>query len=188
MARSRIAALLLVAACAVAAAGCGNKKAVTTHADTEGTYIDIGPLKYQVQISRLLNPNDPEDRGYLVDLPGGQRTLGRSDQWFAVFMLVQNGSEASHRVADDYAIRDTQGTVFRPVAMGTRNVFAYRVGTTLPPHVNLPLPDSPAGQNSIQGAMLLFKIPVANFENRPLEFEIRSSDVPNTTGTVDLDV
>jgi hypothetical protein len=187
MARRRI-ALLLVAACAMAAAGCGNKESVTTHADTEGTYIDVGPLKYQVQISRLLNPNDPEDRGYLVDLPPSQRRLGRGEQWFAVFMLVQNGSESSHRVADDYVIRDTQGTVFRPITMGRKNVFAYRVATTLPPHINLPLPDSPAGQNSIQGAMLLFKIPVANFENRPLVLEISSSDVPNVTGTVDLDV
>ena len=35
--------------------------------------------------------------------------------------------------------------------------------------------------------MLLFKIPVANFQNRPLELEIPPPD-GGATGTVDLDV
>ena len=52
----------------------------------------------------------------------------------------------------------------------------------------LPAPDSPAGQGSIQGALLLYKIPTANLENRPLELSIRSSAVPGETATVDLDV
>jgi hypothetical protein len=180
-------ALLTVAVCALAAAGCGDKQAVTLHGDTEGTYVDVGPLKYQVQISRLLNPYDPEDKGYLIDLPASQK-LGPKDQWFAVFMLVQNNGDKPQRSADRYVIRDTQGNEFRPVTMGTKNVFAYRQGQQVPGEGVLPLPDSPPGQNSIQGSMLLFKIPVADFENRPLELEISSSTVPNTTATIDLDV
>ncbi|MEA2252134.1 MAG: hypothetical protein QOI62_724 [Solirubrobacteraceae bacterium] len=178
--------LLLAAVAALAVAGCGNKHSPITHGATEGVYLDVGPLKYQVQISRLLNPFDPEDRGYLIDLPGSQ-SLGPTDQWFAVFMRVENGTDRPQRDASDYQIKDSEGTVFRPVQMGPSNVFAYRAGV-IPPRDTEPLPDSPAGQNSIQGALLLFKIPNANLENRPLELSIAPPSGSGPHGTVDLDI
>ena len=178
--------LLLVGLAAVAIGACGNKESHTLHAATEGEYVDVGTLKYQVQISRLLNPNDPEDRGYLVDLPAGE-SLGADDEWFAVFMRVENGSEHAAPVADQYEIVDTQENHYAPVQMGPKNVFAYR-GGTLGAHQVLPFSDSPAGENTIQGALLLFKIPVANFENRPLELRISSPQTTKDVGTVDLDV
>ncbi len=52
----------------------------------------------------------------------------------------------------------------------------------------LPKPDSPSGQGSIQGALLLFKIPTRNLENRPLELAIRTPAAPGKVATVDLDV
>jgi hypothetical protein len=179
--------LLLVLLAAVALAACGDKKAVTLHGDTEGEYVDVGPMKYQVQVSRLLNPFDPEDRGYLIDLPAGQ-SLGPKDDWFAVFMRVENGSENPGPVATQYEIVDTQDNKYTPVEMGRKNVFAYRPGT-LGAHQVLPFANSPAGQNTIQGAMLLFKIPVENFANRPLELRISPPPGAGTTvGTIDLDV
>jgi hypothetical protein len=184
--RARSLTLLLVAVASLALAACGNKEERTLHGDTEGTYIDVGPLKYQVQISRLLNPNDVEDKGYLTDLPADQ-TLAPDEQWFAVFMRVENTSDKAAPAATDYSIRDTEGKVFRPVTMGPKNVFAYRAATLQPKDI-LPLPGSPAGESTIQGAMLLFKIPVANFENRPLVLQIPSPSGGNETGTVDLDV
>ena len=48
--------LALAAASVLALAGCGNKVEVRTVAETEGIYIDIGELKYQVQLSRIINP------------------------------------------------------------------------------------------------------------------------------------
>ncbi len=184
--RARLVTSLLVAVAALALGACGDKQERTLHGDTEGTYIDVGPLKYQVQISRLLNPNDVEDKDYLIDLPADQ-TLGPDEQWFAVFMRVENDSDGAAPAATDYSIRDTEGNVYRPVAMGPKNVFAYR-GTTLQPKDVLPLPGSAAGENTIQGAMLLFKIPVKSFENRPLVLQIPSPNGGNETGTVDLDV
>jgi hypothetical protein len=184
--RARSLTLLLVAITALAVTACGDKEARTLHGDTEGSYIDVGNLKYQVQISRLLNPTDREDQGYLVDLPGGQQ-LGATDQWFAVFMRVENDSKQPGRAATDYDIRDTQGNVYRPITMGPKNVFAYRSAVLQPKDI-LPFASSPAGENTIQGAMLLFKIPVANFQNRPLVLEIHSPSGGNETGTVDLDV
>jgi hypothetical protein len=179
--------LLLVALAALVVGACGNKEARTLHADTEGVYVDVGALSYQVQISRLLNPANAEDHGYLIDLPAGQR-LGPSDQWFGVFMRVENGSHAAQRAADRYEIVDTQDNVYRPIQMGPKNVFAYRA-ETIGANQTLPLPDSPSGQNSIQGALLLFKIPVANFENRPLELRISPpAGTSSPVGTVDLDI
>lgn len=178
--------LLLVALAALAVGACGNKESRTLHADTEGEYIDVGPMKYQVQISRLLNPNDPEDRGYLIDLPSGE-SLGADDEWFAVFMRVENGSEDAGPVADNYEIVDTQENRYTPIQMGPKNVFAYRPAVLQPKDI-LPLPSSAAAEGTIQGSMLLFKIPVANFQNRPLELQIPSPQGGGETGTVDLDV
>jgi hypothetical protein len=178
--------LLLVALAALAVGACGNKVSRELHADTEGVYVDLGPMKYQVQISRLLNPASTEDRAYLIDLPTGE-TLGPDDEWFAVFMRVENGTKNPQRAAQDYEIVDTQENHYRPIQMGPKNVFAYRPDVIGSNQV-LPLPDSPAGQNSIQGAMLLFKIPVANFSNRPLELRISAPQVTKDVGTVDLDV
>jgi hypothetical protein len=184
--RRRTLVLLLVALSAVAVGACGNKQARVLHGSTEGAYLDIGELKYQVQISRLLNPTDPQDRGFLVDLPATAQ-LGPDDQWFAVFIRVQNETDKPQPVANDYKITDTQGTVFRPMVMGPRNVFAYR-GGFVPAKDTIPLPDSAAGENSIQGSLLLFKIPTRNLENRPLELAISTPTAPGQVGTVDLDV
>ncbi len=55
---TRLARLLVLSALAVAAfaaSGCGNKEDIRTVGETEGLYIDIGGLRYQVQISRYLN-------------------------------------------------------------------------------------------------------------------------------------
>jgi hypothetical protein len=184
----RLLASLAVAVLALAAAGCGNKEPTTLHGDTEGSYLDLGGLKYQVQISRLLNPNSVEDRAYLVGLNGAQRRLPSGQQWFGVFMRVENDGERKNvRAATDFQIVDTQNNKFRPIPLAPVNVFAYRGGTLNPADV-VPPPDSPAGQGSIQGSLLLFRIPVANFENRPLELRIRSSAAPGQTATVDLDV
>jgi hypothetical protein len=184
----RLLASLAVAVLALALAGCGDKEAETLHGATEGTYLDLGGLKYQVQISRLLNPNSIEDRAYLVGLNAAQRRLPAGQQWFGVFMRVENaGQQKNVRAATDFEIVDTQNNKFRPIQLAPVNAFAYRGGTLNPTDV-VPPPDSPAGQGSIQGSLLLFRIPVTNFENRPLELDIRSSAAPGKTASVDLDV
>ena len=54
--------MFLVLGAALALAGCGDKLETRTVGETEGLYIDVGDLKYQVQISRIINPYDVEDR------------------------------------------------------------------------------------------------------------------------------
>jgi hypothetical protein len=184
----RLLTSIAIAAVALGVSGCGNKEAETLHGDTEGTYLDLGGMKYQVQISRQLNPTSVEDRDYLVGIPRGQRQPAPGQEWFAVFMRVENDGDKPARAASDYRITDTQGNRFTPVKIAGENVFVYRGGGVLQPKAILPNPDSAPGQGSIQGSMLLFRIPTRDLENRPLELSIRTPDAPGKVATVDLDV
>lgn len=177
--------VLMSLALVVGLGACGNKKSRITHAETEGTYVDLGSLKYQVQISRPLNPQDVEDREYLR---GVSDTLGPTDEWFAVFIRVQNESHRFQRPATQYDIVDTLNNTFNPVSVDTKaNSFAYNpvpiAGSGL-----LPSPDSLPAQTSINGEMLLFKIPRTNLDNRPLVLQIHDPSNFQTFDTVNLDV
>ena len=135
-------------------------------ATTEGIYLDVGDLKYQVQISRQLNPTDREDSGYLVDLPADQQ-LGPDENWFAVFMRVENDTDKAEPADQRYSIMDTQGNVFQPIAMGPKNIFAYRAGRAAAQGRPAAARAAPAAENTIQGALLLFKIPVRQLREPP---------------------
>ena len=181
----RLLTSLAIVAVAVTVSACGNKQAETLHGDTEGTYLDLGGMKYQVQISRQLNPADVEDRAYLK---GVTDQLGTDDVWFAVFVRVQNDSDKVQRPATAYEITDTQDNTYDPVAIDLKlNDYGYApvpiVGKGL-----LPNPNSTAAQNSINGQLLLFKIPRANLDNRPLELKIHNPDDFQQVATVNLDV
>ena len=73
MSPRRLATVVALSALALGVGACGNKEDVVTHADTEGIYVDVGPLKYQVQNSRLLNPRAvPEDASFVRGVAGAQ--------------------------------------------------------------------------------------------------------------------
>jgi hypothetical protein len=181
----RTLAIAMSLALVASLSACGNKQKKTVKAETEGIYLDVGDLKYQVQISRQLNPADIEDRDYLHGV-GDQ--LGPEDVWFAVFVRVENESGKTQNPATQFDITDTEGHVFNPVAIDTKaNVFAYNpvpiAGKGL-----LPNTDATAAQNSINGQLLLFKMPRTTLDNRPLELKIHNPDDFQSFGTVNLDV
>ena len=183
----RLITLLALLALTGGLAACGTKEDVVTKGETEGTYLDVGPLKYQVQISRQLNPRDVEDRTFLVGLPKDERELPADSVWFAVFVRVENESEQAHFSADDFTIESTADETFEPVALGSVNTFAYKP-RNMPGKSTIPVIGSIPADIGINGALLLFKIPSKSLENRPLEFKIKSPDVPQAVGTVALDV
>jgi hypothetical protein len=180
----RLAALALLALAVLATAGCGNKTSVTTNASTESTYLDLGGMKYQIQMSRYLNGNDVEDKSYLAGVPTGVAP-GANEVWFGIWMRVENGSDKPLPVATDYTITDTQGNTYRPVPIdGKVNPFIYLSGPLQPGSV-LPDPDSAAGANNIQGSLILFKIKTDSLQNRPLILHITQG---GKTVTADIDV
>jgi hypothetical protein len=182
---------LLVLATAVLAVGalgaCGNKQDEITHSETEGNYLDLGGLKYQVQISRQLNAADREDKGYLIGLSPQDRRLPKDQTWYGIFIRVQNDGDDPQQAAQEFEIRDTQGNVLRPLALAPVNVFAYRPAR-IPAKGLIPALNSAPSDNTIQGSLLLFKIPYANLQNRPLEFEISDPANPSKKASVALDV
>jgi hypothetical protein len=172
--RARPLLLALVAAAALAAAGCGNKEEEVREGGTEGIYVTVNDLKYQVQISRILNPGEIEDQGYLRGLPEGEDLQPAADEvWFGVFMRVENDKEEPHATASEYEIEDTQGATFRPLEIPyEENLFAYDPADELGPGTVYPLLNSAASDNTIKGGLLLFKLKTDALYNRPLELKI----------------
>jgi hypothetical protein len=184
--RSLVLAALLTGL--IATAGCGAHSETSTQeaASSEGIYLHLGGLKYQVQISRYLNPADTEDSAYLKGLPSGV-TLSPRDIWFGLFMRVENDGGRSATAVSNYTITDTQDNTFRPVPLDTRvNAFAYRPQPLAPGSI-LPSADSVAGQGVIQGSLILFKLTEDDLQNRPLTLHIaEGSQGPSTSVALDL--
>jgi hypothetical protein len=175
---------LLAVALAALVSGCGETHPL--RADTEGVYLQLGPLRYQVEISRELNPRDLEDVSYLQGLRPTQAGLTPSQSWYGVWVLVENRSSAAQTPTADFTITDTEHTVYRPIFPNPTNRFAYQ-SYLLPGHGQIPGPEGAAYNGPTQGALILFKIRRASYDNRPLEFAI-TDPATGRTATTDLDV
>jgi len=184
----RSAVLVLAIVAALGGSACGteyNKGDQEKLAESEAHYLDLNGLKYQVQVSRQLNPRDVEDADYFRELPAEESTLPRGSVWFGVFIRVENESEEAIPSARTFLVEDTQGNEFEPVE--TENVFAYR-----PEMVRgrgyIPNQERLQAYAGSQGSLLLFKIPLASLDNRPLELTVKSPNDSRRTARVDLDV
>ena len=179
---------ILLATALVALAGCGGGTGVVTTAETEGLYLDINGLKYQIEMSRYMNEADDEDAEYLVGLPESTEPPAEDETWFGVWVRVENTSEDETRpAADTWEIHDTQENIYRPIPIDTDvNPFVFEP-VDVPPKTVIPLADTAAGQGPIQGSLLLFKLKVDSLQNRPLELKF-SNGGGGVEGTYDLDV
>lgn len=164
-----------IAAAALSLSACGNKTASLRGGETEGLLVNVGPLRYAVQISRQLNPAAiAEDRTFVSNIAPADRGLRPGQLWFAVFVRIENPTKQAHRPTTGFSIRDTQGNVFRPVQIGPGNPVAYSTAP-IPPEGVAPPPNSIAAQlGSINGYELLFKLPRDTLDNRPLTLRIKS--------------
>jgi hypothetical protein len=176
---------VLIALLATAFAGCGVEDYIH-EAETEGVYVDVGNLVYQVQLSRFLNPDDVEDREYLVGLPPGTTPQLPGDEiWFGVWMRVKNYTDETLTPSNDFTIVDTEENEFRPIPLADTNVFAYRP-TPLGPDEVKPKPDTAAASGPIQGSLILFKLTTDSLQNRPLKLEIEQAG--SESAEIDLDL
>ncbi len=139
--------------------------------EQENTYLELGGLKYQTQISRQLNELDVEDRDYLAGMSEQQRALTNDQVWFAVFVRVENDHTEPAQSSSDFSIVDTQEQRYRPVTIGEGNVFRYEPSVVQPGDL-IPAEGSLAFHGPTQGSLLLFKINRQSYENRPLELVI----------------
>ena len=187
----RVTSLLLVLLTAVALGACGNRESEpTTEGETEGIYVEVDGLKYQVQVSRQLNPLTVDDQSYLQGLAPEDRRLRPDEEFFALFLRVENEADRALPSAVDFEIRDTQENVYTPleyIQQDDQNFFAYRA-QMVPAGDRLPQPDTAPGERPPYGALVLFKVRRFSLDNRPLELIVKSRQVPQTEGTVNLDV
>jgi hypothetical protein len=178
----------------IAFAGCSDnshtKVTTGTYAGESGKnapYLNVGPLEYQVQLSRQLNPANSEDEGYLQGLTPEQAKLNPGEEWFAVFMQVYNTGESPHPASTNITISDTQGNKYLPIIPDQTNRYAYRAGV-VPAGAVLPPPGTTTSQGPTQGALILYKIKTVSLDNRPIEIKILNDADLAESASAELDV
>jgi hypothetical protein len=186
-------ALVLAVAAAAALGACGNadtRVTTGTYAGESGKnapYLNVGPLIYEVQLSRQLNPANVEDAAYLQGLTPAQSKLAPGEEWFAVFLQVFNHNTTPFPGATNITISDTQNNVYSPIVPDQTNAFAYR-GGLVPGNGQIPAPETIADNGGTQGALVLYKIAVVSLDNRPLTVHIVAPGEPTETASATLDV
>jgi hypothetical protein len=188
-----LAALLLAVAAGATLAACGDSHKVVTRGDNTGaggvntSYLTVGNLQYQVEVSRQLNPSDLEDQSYLSGLPASEQQLPAGQAWFAVFVLVLNRSHQPGQSSQSFVLTDTQNNSYTPIAPPPGNEYAYRP-STINPGNQLPQPQTTAYLGPTQAAVLLYKLPVTAYDNRPLMLKITSPTDSAQSAEIELDV
>jgi hypothetical protein len=181
----------LLAVLALSACGDSHTRVTTgTYAGESGAnapYLNVGPLIYEVQLSRELNPANSEDATYLEGLTPAQRKLEPGQEWFAVFMQVYNNSNQPHPASTSLTISDTQENRYTPIEPNETNQFAYRAGMVAPKN-QIPEPGTLADDDPAEGLVLLYKIQVVSLDNRPLELKILDPENPAESASAELDV
>jgi hypothetical protein len=162
---------LPILACALALAAplglgaCGDDEQGIDEPAREGLAIELGGVDYTVFITRELNPDITPDNAYVTtEAPPGEALYG-------VFLRACNVSEDERSTATEFTVRDNQENKFEPEPLPGSNQFAY-TARTLDPKECIPQAGSVAQLGPTAGSMLLFKFPLENTENRPLELEI----------------
>jgi hypothetical protein len=166
----RLLLLLSALVLALGLSACGHKEAHPTqaNANNDGTYIDAGPLTYQMQISRELNPYSTEDSSYVKGLPTGTTPPSPSQLWYGVFMWAKNQTHHDYTTLDNFEITDSSGDTYYPLKLNPNvNPFAW-TAQTLAPNQVAPRADTVASFGPTQGGLLLFKLPTTIYANRPL--------------------
>jgi hypothetical protein len=175
-------------ALAVGLAGCGIKNHPNSaDANNDGIYVDAGPITYQLQISRPLNPYSTEDSQYVAGLPPGTPPAKPDELWYGVFLAARNQTGQAATTSDKFVIVDTQLNRYHPLTVNpAENRYAWRA-QTLQPSGTEPAPNTTASFGPTQGGLLLFKLPTVVYSNRPLELVIYANG-PGKPATISLDL
>jgi hypothetical protein len=178
--RALIAVASLAALVGVVAAGCG-EDAVGKDVK-EGETLGLGALEINVQLTRFLNPDDPEDSQYLA---GQQLPPPKGMSYLGVFMQIKNTGDEDARLPtqSEISVVDTTGVAYPPVPSDTD--YALDLGGIVPPHEQVPATDTAAASGPVQGSIVIFLVDESAAENRPLDLEIAYM---GEDGTIELDI
>jgi hypothetical protein len=179
----RLLMLLCLAVLAVSAAACGEadvEQGVEEPA-REGIALPLGGVDYNVFITRQLNTRVPPDDAYVE----AGTEPDKDETFYGVFIQVCNHSDETHETTDEFKIVDSQGNEFEPEELPEDNQFAYHAGELLPDEC-IPESGSVAQLGPTAGSMLLFRLPLANTEYRPLELEVEGEGDEHLTFELDI--
>ncbi len=175
----RVAQLLLAGVVAVGVSGCAistrparphNVTAVELANGAE-PYFWSGPVTYQVQVSRQLNPFNYSDVQYLAGVKNAQQ-LGPNQFWFGVFLWAKNQTSRYVRSADKFRLFASDGQIFYPVKLNANvNPFAW-TSQVLGPNGTEPADGSIPASMSTMGDLVLFDLPESVYSNRPLMLQV----------------
>src|SRR4051812_38300200 len=184
--RQKLATLACLVAGLATLTGCEN---VREHdAGREGLPEEIGHLEYNVYLTRELNLQDVEDKGYYTgpEAPPGYALYG---VWLTVCNPASEVATPHWTASSRFTIESTQGEKFHPLPLPPDNVFAYRA-QALKHGACIPEPGSLAAAGPTNGALLVFKLPLDALENRPLDLIIESPPLKDgrDEARVELDI
>ncbi len=176
----------LVLVLALSACSLDGRKPAPTSADAGNIYVWAGPITYQVQVTRALNPYATEDSEYLAGIPTAQSIPG-NQLWFGVFLWAKNQSGQTQTTTDHFAITDSSGTMYHPVPLNPLiNQYAWTAQQLAPNGVE-PALDTTASFGPTQGGLILFRLSDSVYSNRPLTLDIYAPGHTKPT-TVSLDL
>lgn len=156
---------------AVGLGACGQKGQPTSVLNN-GVYITAGPITYQLQVSRELNPFLTEDSQYVSGLPSGSARVTPDQLWYGVFLWAKNQTKHPQLSAKAFDIVDSSHHHYFPLHLNAElNGYAW-TSQLLPPSGQEPALNTTASFGPTQGGLLLFKLPTAVYSNRPLTLEI----------------
>jgi hypothetical protein len=176
----RLALVACVLGLSVGIAACGDDEQGVDEPASEGLALDLDGVDYNVFITRQLNLKVPPDDAYF-DGPDAKK----GETLYGVFIQVCNNSKDAHRTVDNFKIKDNQGNEFEPETLPADNQFAYHPAELLP-QACIPESGSVAQLGPSAGSMLLFRLPLANTEYRPLELEIQGQGDHHLTYQLDI--
>lgn len=179
----RLLMLLCLLALAAGAASCGeaDEEQGVDEAAREGLALELDGVEYNVFITRQLNTRIPPDDAYVDE--GTEPDPGET--FYGVFLQACNRSDDAHQTVDDFKIVDNQGNEFEPEELPEDNKFAYHPRELLPDEC-IPETGGVAQLGPSAGAMLLFRLPLANTEYRPLELEVQGAGDDHLTFLLDI--
>jgi hypothetical protein len=179
MPRVSILACLLALAGPLALAACGDEEIGVDEPAREGLAVEMQGIDYNVFITRQLNPDITPDNAYVTtEAPPGEALYG-------IFLKACNVSDEPRETADEFIVRDNQENTFEPEPLPEDNQFAYSP-RELDPQECIPEAGSVAQLGPSAGSMLLFRFPLENTENRPLELEIEGEGGEKRTFELDI--
>jgi hypothetical protein len=170
--------LALVPAAALSA--CGEEEQGVDEPAREGLAIELGGVEYTVFITRQLNPAIPPDDAYYTGPPPG-----RDETLYGVFVQACNKTDEEQVTTDFFTVTDNQDNEFEPEPLPRDNPFAYHA-RPLEPQECIPKAGSVAQLGPSAGSMLLFRLPLATTENRPLELEVEDAQAEARTFELDI--